>query len=251
MILRKLQARLLLAVLAVLSPLTLAGEALDAAAEAELRKVLEVPETGLKVQSIAPSEISGLYEVQFVGGPLIYSTADGSYFVLGDMFQVEEGGYINLAEKRRDGERAAQLDALSASDMITFSPEGKPKTHITVFTDVTCYYCQKLHLEVPELNAKGIEVRYLAYPRAGVDSDGFRQLASAWCADDRQTTITKLKDKQSVPQNVCAGNPVAEQYALGQSMGVRGTPAIVTEDGQMLPGYRSADELAELVLGKR
>jgi thiol:disulfide interchange protein DsbC len=127
--------------------------------------------------------------------------------------------------------------------MIVFSPEGEPRAHITVFTDVTCFYCQKLHKEVPELNKKGVEVRYLAYPRAGVGSAGFKQLASAWCADNPQETLTLLKSKKSVPENVCADNPIAAQYQLGQELGVRGTPAIVTEDGQMIPGYQSADEL--------
>ena len=111
-------------------------------------------------------------------------------------------GYVNLAEKRRDGERMEKLDAMSEEDMIVFSPEGEPRAYISVFTDVTCFYCQKLHQEVPELNKRGVEVRYLAYPRAGVDSDGYRQLASAWCADNPQDTLTKLKAKEAVPDNV-------------------------------------------------
>ena len=112
-----------------------------------------------------------------------------------------------------------------------------------MFTDVTCFYCQKLHKEVPALNKRGVEVRYLAYPRAGVGSAGFNQLASAWCADNPQETLTQLKNKQSVPEKVCADNPIAAQYQLGQELGVRGTPAIVTQDGQMIPGYQSADDL--------
>jgi thiol:disulfide interchange protein DsbC len=135
------------------------------------------------------------------------------------------------------------LDGIAEKDMIVFSPEGEARAHITVFTDVTCFYCQKLHREVPELNKRGVEVRYLAYPRAGTDSDGYRKLASAWCADNPQDTLTRLKRKESVPENVCTPNPIADQYRLGQEMGVRGTPAIVTGTGQMIPGYQSADEL--------
>jgi thiol:disulfide interchange protein DsbC len=127
--------------------------------------------------------------------------------------------------------------------MIIFSPEGETRAHITVFTDVSCFYCQKLHKEVPELNKRGVEVRYLAYPRSGLDSPGYRQLATAWCASDRQDAITKLKAQQSVPENVCEENPVADQFALGQQLGVRGTPAMVTETGTMIPGYQSADDL--------
>ena len=151
-----------------------------------------------------------------------------------------------FCQKRRDGERMQKLASVKESDMIIFSPKGETKAHVTVFTDVTCFYCQKLHQEVPQLNAMGVEVRYLAYPRAGLKSDGYNKLASAWCADNRQDILTKLKAKQPVPEKSCDPNPIAQQYQLGQQMGVRGTPAIVTEDGKLIPGYKPA---ADLVAG--
>lgn len=233
----------LLVLLVMLGPLAAAGEPVEAAVLDKLRAALEMPSVGLKVGSASTSEIPGLYQVQFVNGPLVYANASGGFFIVGDMFAVQDGMYVNLAEQRRDGERAAKLAAVAEEDMIVFAPKGESRAHITVFTDVTCFYCQKLHKEVPELNKRGVEVRYLAYPRAGVDSDGFRQLASAWCADNPQQTLTKLKNRQSVPDNVCADNPIAAQFRLGQEMGVRGTPAIVTQTGQMIPGYQSADNL--------
>ena len=211
----------------------------------KLRSTLEVPSTGLKVGSVSTSELPGLYEVQFINGPLVYSTAKGDFFLVGDIFSVGPGGYVNLAEKRRDGERVAKLASVKTDDMIVFPATGDTLASISVFTDVSCFYCQKLHKEVPALNEMGVEVRYLAYPRAGVGSEAFNQLASAWCAVDKQATLTRLKNRKSVPNNVCPENPIAAQYLLGQQLGVRGTPAIVTASGQMIPGYRTADELAE------
>jgi thiol:disulfide interchange protein DsbC len=225
------------------SSLALAGELVSKAEADKLRAALEVGGTGLKVGTVKSSEIPGLYEVQFINGPLIYATTKGDFFIVGDIFGVGPTGYVNLAEKRRDSERAEQLATLDEDDMIIFSPEGETLATMTVFTDVSCFYCQKLHKEVPELNKRGVEVRYLGYPRAGVGSEAFRQLASAWCADDKQATITALKNRETVPENVCPGNPIADQYLLGQQMGVRGTPAIVLESGQMIPGYQSADDL--------
>ncbi|RLA61495.1 MAG: protein-disulfide isomerase [Gammaproteobacteria bacterium] len=246
MIFRVLQSVLVVA-LVVLAPLATAGEPVDKAQFDKLRAALEVSNRNLKVSSVKTSEIAGLYEVQFLNGPTVYSTANGDYFLLGDMFSVGPQGYVNLAEKRREkhraSERAEKIAAVAEEDMIVFSPQSEPKARITVFTDVTCFYCQKLHKEVPQLNKNGVEVRYLAYPRAGVDSAGFKQLASAWCADNPQETLTRLKNKKSVPENVCPDNPIAAQFQLGQELGVRGTPAIVTQDGQMIPGYQSADEL--------
>lgn len=234
---------LLALTLVMLAPWVQAGTPVDKPVEDKLRSVLEVPAMGLKVGSVETSEIPGLFEVHFTNGPVVYSTASGDYFILGDMFMVKDGSYVNLAEQRRDGERLEKLATVDTKDMIIFSPEGTPRAHLTVFTDISCFYCQKLHKEVPELNKRGVEVRYLAYPRAGVGSEGYRQLATAWCADNRQDTLTRLKAKQTLPENVCADNPVAAQFQLGQELGVRGTPALVTETGQLIPGYQSADDL--------
>lgn len=220
-----------------------AGTPADAAIASKLKSILETATKTLKVESVEKSEIPGLYAVQFDRGPLIYATAKGDHFVAGDMFRVESSGFVNLAEQRRDGVRKSKLDKVDPEEMIVFSPASTPRAFISVFTDITCFYCQKLHKEVPELNRRGIEVRYLAYPRAGLGSDGYRQLASAWCSANPQDALTRMKNKLKVTENVCSGNPVASQFQLGQELGVNGTPAIVTQSGEMLPGYQTADEL--------
>ncbi len=229
--------------MSVLATTALAGAPVDKATADKLSAALNSPAMGLKVGTVQTSEIPGVYEVQFEAGPMVYATEDGKFFILGDLFEVNNGQYINLAEKRRDAERIAVLNGVDTADMIVFPAEGETLAHISVFTDITCFYCQKLHKEVPELNKRGIEVRYLAYPRSGVDSPGYRQLVGAWCSDNPQDTLTRMKNKESVPSRQCDDNPVAEQYQLGQEMGVRGTPAMVTETGQMIPGYQSADQL--------
>lgn len=211
--------------------------------EASIAAKLEQARPDLKVQSVRPSVATGLYEVTLSAGPVLYATADGDFFVLGDLFAVDMGGLTNLSEKQRDLARKALLAEVKAEDMIIFSPKGEVKGQVTVFTDVDCFYCQKLHREVPALNEAGVEVRYLAYPRAGVGSDSYRKIASAWCSDNPQQAITALKNRQEIPENVCPGNPVADQYMLGQKAGVRGTPALVLESGEMVPGYLSAADL--------
>jgi len=229
--------------LLVLSSWAAAGEPADKAIADKLRAALAMPAMGLEVESVETSVIPGLYEVQFSSGPVVYSTATGDHVILGDLFAVDAKGYTNLTEQRRNGERLEQLAKVDPKDMIIFSPKGETRAHITVFTDTSCFYCQKLHKEVPELNRRGVEVRYLAYPRSGLDSPTYRQLATAWCASDRQDALTRLKSQLPVPENVCADNPVAAEYQLGQQMGVQGTPALITEDGTLIPGYQSADQL--------
>ncbi|PLW81215.1 protein-disulfide isomerase [Kineobactrum sediminis] len=220
-----------------------AGEPAEKEIADKLRKSLEVPSVNLSIASVETSEIEGMYAVQFKEGPLVYAPASGDYFIVGDMFTVGPSGYVNLAEKRRDGMRADEIAKVERDSMIVFPAEGVTRSHITVFTDITCFYCQKLHREVPELNKRGVEVRYLAYPRAGLASDGFRKLATAWCAAEPGSTLTRMKEGASLADNVCKSNPVASQYELGQALGVRGTPAIITASGQMIPGYQSAEEL--------
>ena len=200
------------------------------------------------VESVRPSPAPGIIEVQIENGPLLYATDDGSYFFLnGDLHRTNQTGAVNVTEERRSVGRQEQLAAVSVDDMVVFSPEGEVRDYVSVFTDVTCFYCQKLHREVDELNAKGIEVRYLAFPRGGINSDGAKKLATAWCADDQQTTLTELKAGVDLPVNDCADNPIATQYQLGQDMGVTGTPAIITSSGMMIPGYRPAADLAAVL----
>lgn len=242
MIYRILKASLVTILLAV-SPLGAAGEALSDAQLSKLRAALEKPDVGLQVLSARTSVVPGLVEVELTEGPIIYTTPAGDYFIVGDLYEVGPKGYVNLAEQRRDSQRVERLAQLQREDMIIFSPEKETRSHVTVFFDDTCFYCQKLHNEVAELNKNGVEVRYLAYPRAGLSSAAFKNLASAWCAEDRNETLVKLINKQPVPENVCPDNPVAAQFQLGQELGVRGTPAIITEGGQMIPGYQSAQEL--------
>jgi len=253
MVTRLLQAGLLatgvlLAALAGAADTADASAKADKAAEERIRAKLEVPSMGLAISGVDASEVPGLYLVQFSNGPVVYATASGEHFILGDLHEVTDKGFVNLTEKRRGAKRLEQLAQVKPADMIIFSPEGEPRTHITVFTDVTCFYCQKLHKEVPELNKRGIEVRYLAYPRAGPGSDGYRKLETAWCAKDRQDVLTRLKAKEAVPENICPDNPVAAQFELGQAVGVNGTPALFTADGELISGYRSADDL-EKILG--
>jgi len=201
----------------------------------------------LSVTSIKATPASELLEVGLSNGMTVYATPDGNHFVVGDLYAIQAAGLVNLAEQKREAERKQLIDAVALDDMVIFSPEDEVRDYITVFTDVTCFYCQKLHKEVDELNRRGIEVRYLAYPRAGLDSDGAKKLATAWCADNQQETLTKLKAGVSLPMNACAEAPIAAQYQLGGQLGVRGTPAIITSTGQMIPGYRPAADLEQIL----
>ncbi|WP_339672122.1 DsbC family protein [Dasania marina] len=200
-----------------------------------------------QLQSVSPSRMPGLYKVQILNGPLLYSSASGLQFVAGDLFEITDKGFVNLTEHERSGDRAKLMAGVAKKDMIIFSPAGKVKDYVTVFTDIDCGYCRKLHGEVPKLNEMGIEVRYMAYPRAGIGSKSYNKIVTAWCADDPKKALTSLKQGKTMSLNMCEDNPVAKQFMLGQEIGVSGTPAIITSSGQLLPGYMPADKLAQAI----
>jgi thiol:disulfide interchange protein DsbC len=244
-----LKRRFVALVVKMLAPILLSGAVLaDDAMDILAASLSSFAGQPVSIDSVSPSPAPGISEVQITNGPLIYATEDGAYFFLnGDLHQTSAFGAINLTEERRAVVRKEQLAAISPKDMVVFKPEGETLDYISVFTDVTCFYCQKLHREVDQLNSMGIEVRYLAFPRGGIPSDSATKLATAWCSTDRQTTLTELKAGVEMPLNECADNPIAMQYQIGQEMGVSGTPAIITSAGQMIPGYRPAADLAAVL----
>lgn len=215
--------------------------------EQAIRQSLIALQPNLAIESIAKSPLEGLYQVQLKGGRVLYASGDGQFVMQGYLYQVKDGKASNLTEKAENVAVARQINGLDRNQMIVYPAQGETKAHITVFTDTTCPYCQKLHAEVPELNRQGIEVRYLAFPRQGLGSEGDQQLQAAWCATDRRAALNKLIEGKSVDAAKCA-NPVSKQFALGQSIGVSGTPAIVLQDGQVIPGYQPAAQVAKVAL---
>lgn len=211
-----------------------------------IREALHAIQPDMPIEAVAESPMPGVYQVQLKGGRQLYASADGQFIIQGYLFQFKDGEALNLTEQAQSQSVAAAINAVALKDMVIFAPK-QPKTHITVFTDTDCGYCQKLHSEVPELNRLGVEVRYMAFPRQGMGSHGANTLTSVWCAKNPQDAMNKAKAREDVPAATCK-NPVAEQYQLGQLIGVQGTPAIVLADGQIIPGYQPAPQLAELAL---
>jgi thiol:disulfide interchange protein DsbC len=203
----------------------------------ELSKKLQ----GSEPKDFAPTPIPGIYEYT-KGADIGYVTADGKYYFGGDLYEIE--GQKNVSELHRGGLRARLLASVAEKDMIVFSPKD-PKYTINVFTDLDCQYCRKLHSEIAELNRLGIRVRYLAYPRSGPGTESWQKAEAVWCAADRNDALTRAKLGQSVPGQSCSANPVAREFALGNALGVNGTPGIVTSSGHYIGGYEPPKRLLE------
>ena len=200
---------------------------------------------GLPVNQIDRADMPGMLQVD-AGDDYLYVTEDCRHFISGDLFEIHPTeGVVPITERVRTTKRQQLIDEMPLSELLVFSPLGKPaRASIVVFTDTDCGYCRKLHQEMADYNELGIEVRYAAYPRAGVGSATYDRMVSAWCADDPLGAMTKLKNGEDIDAKNCA-NPVADQFEIGRRIGLRGTPTIVVEDGRVLPGYIPAADLAD------
>ncbi|MBV1907326.1 MAG: DsbC family protein [Pseudomonadales bacterium] len=197
----------------------------------------------IPIDNVSKSPVNGIYAIEMVGGELWYATSDGEYFFAGDLYRVADNKIINMAEIGRAKKRKVLMDNVAEEDMVVFSPKTKVRASISVFTDIDCGYCRKLHSEVPMLNEMGIEVKYLAFPRSGIGKGSYNVMVSTWCAEDRNTAMTLAKNGKAIPGQDC-DNPVDAQFQLGQNVGVHGTPAIVLTDGTLISGYMPAADLS-------
>jgi thiol:disulfide interchange protein DsbC len=196
---------------------------------------------GARVDELRATVVPGLWELTR-GAEIVYVTADGKYAFTGDLYDLASNH--NLTEQHRRELRVKAMSAFPESDMVVFGPKELKYT-VTVFTDVDCPYCRKLHSQIGEYNRLGIRVRYLLYPRTGPNSVSWTKAEQVWCSTDRNAALTRAKLGEALQTKPCANNPVARSYALGQDFALEGTPAIVTADGEMLPGYVPPDVLAK------
>ena len=193
---------------------------------------------GLTVKDIKPSPIPGLKELITDKG-VMYANETGQFLIQGTLIDLDNR--VNLTEQALSGVRKDGVAEYSDSMIVYKAPEEKHQ--ITVFTDITCGYCRKLHREIEDYLDAGITVRYLAFPRGGMRSEGYNDLMNVWCASDKLKAMTDAKAGEKVAKTENCSAPVGEHYQLGQSFGINGTPAIILEDGTLIPGYQPAAAL--------
>ncbi len=228
----------ILAVVAA-SVFSLSAEAADDYGRVKSRLTKSFPQLSSAV--VKPSPVPDLLRVEF-GDDIAYVTKDGKYLLLGELVEVDTRKNLNSAMPTEHGKQVVrEIEELGEANMIVMGPKNA-KRSMTVFTDVDCPYCAKLHQDVPELNRHGIKVRYLLFPRTGLDSETYRKSVSVWCAADRVKAVGIAKSGGQVESKTCP-NPVEKHYRLGEKAGVQGTPTIFLDNGQRLGGYMPVDRM--------
>ena len=200
----------------------------------------------IEIVSIKEVGIEGYLEVNLKGIEPLFISKDGKYLISGDIYEITEQGLVNRSEARRNYLRKVTISELDESEFIIFKP-NKVEHSIFVFTDVDCGYCRQFHREINDYLDLGIQVNYLAFPRAGIDSESFKKIVSAWCSSEPNQAITELKLGYEIKENVCLNNPVEKHFDLGNSLGVTGTPSIITSEGRLIPGYIPPQDLIGLL----
>lgn len=202
----------------------------------------------IEISAVRETPFEGLIEVELSTGEKLFTDRKGEFLVTGDLFKAESDGLVNLSAIARQKNIADWIAAVPESEMVIFEPETTRAT-ITVFTDVDCAYCRRLHGDLEKNLASGIRIRYVAYPRGGEASEAYPKMINVWCSDDRNKSLTQAKHGQNIPARDC-DNPVLKHYNLGNKIGISGTPAIVLEDGTVIPGYLEPDQLAATIFTK-
>ncbi len=210
-------------------------------ADVRARVVAKLP--GAQASDVAVSPIPGLYEVT-MGGLIAYVSSDGKYLLSGNVYDLDT--QVNLTASRRNTARAKALAAASESNMIVFGPANAKMT-VTVFTDIDCGYCRKFHSQIADVNKAGVRVRYMFFPRTGPATESWTKAEQVWCAADRRDALTRAKKGDTFKGKSCGDAAVKSQYELGSDLGVEGTPAIFTQNGDYIGGYLAPAELVQAI----
>ncbi len=214
-------------------------------AEQRLIKTLQsnFDKAGLKtkISGARSTEIPNMYWVTLEGFPAVLASADGKYVFQGDIIRLGDKQIHHVSEDLQALDNKAKFAALNNKDLIVYPAKGKAKHVIYVFTDSSCPYCHKFHGHMSEMNDKGIEVRYIAWPRG---DQFFPTMQNIWCSQDRKAAFDQAVAGLPVQAAQC-DSPVKEQYQLGANIGVNGTPAVYSQDGRYLSGYIEPDELLQ------
>lgn len=197
---------------------------------------------GTVIELIEPSPIPGIYAVYYGDLQPIYVTQDGSFFIYGDIYKININSISNITEKSVAERRKLILQNIPSEELISFKSSNE-QFSVIVFTDVDCGYCRKLHNQIDEYNSLGISINYAAFPRSGIGTSAFTKMVGAWCSDNPKDSMTKLKNNSPLDISFCENQPVSKQYIIGKKLGVDGTPAIFSMDGEMFPGYIEPEEL--------
>ncbi len=207
--------------------------------EASIRKILaERMPNAPKIDAVRPSPMPGLWEV-VIGNEVRYTDPTGSFLLEGELIDLK--GKKNLTEERVNQLNRIDFATLPFKDAVVWK-NGTGKRRIAVFADPNCGFCKRFEVSLQEL--KDVTVYTFLLPILGGDSP--EKTRAIWCAKDRSGAWLgwMLKGEQPPkPGATCDDSAIERNLALSRKIHVNGTPAILLEDGNRIPGAVGAVEL--------
>jgi len=135
--------------------------------------------SSMEISQVNLTAMENVYEV-IAGTETLYVYSRDKFVMIGEVFDTERR--ISWAQEKRDKTRQealVELTALPESNMIIMG-DREGERYVTVFTDTDCGWCQKFHKDIPALARGGLKVRYLMWPRSGLNSESYREAVSVW-----------------------------------------------------------------------
>jgi thiol:disulfide interchange protein DsbC len=216
------------------------------ATRVDLEAVLKKLDVSENAQALPPAPIPGYVEVTR-GMQVLYVSADGELVINGDILSTRTK--TNLTENRRANIRRERLQSIADDETLIVPASAPTIARIIVFTDTNCPYCLRLHQRREELSGQGIEIQYLFYPRSGPGGASFDQAVSVWCSDDRLAALERALGGSPLPRADCV-NPVLQHYNLARELELKGTPAVITTDGDAQYGLYSSRDIIAFAQGR-
>lgn len=166
------------------------------------------------------------------GNEVIYINADLTILINGDVVDLKANRSLTntLREANRPkfdpaDLRAAEMDAIRM---------GAGSRRIFVFSDPDCTFCRQLQGELGKL--QNVAVYILPFPLTGLHPNAASIAENIWCSTDRTAAWNAYLLRGLKPDDKSCNNPLARNAALAAKYRVLGTPAIVFDDGSVVPG---------------
>jgi len=200
---------------------------------------------GLNIEHVENSPVSGVFTVVSKEG-ISYATENGDYIFTGNLFKVNGQDVENVTESALL--KGVQNFANNTQTIDYKSPNEKYV--IAIFTDITCGFCQKLHHDIAEYLRAGISIKYLAYPRMGLNSVVSKNMASIWCSSEPKKAFDEAMKDNVLPNNKPSKECrelIAAQFDMGSTMQLKGTPTSITLKGKpfVFTGYVTPESMAK------
>jgi thiol:disulfide interchange protein DsbC len=201
----------------------------------------------LKILSVSQGPVKGLWEVFLQAGgrkAVVYIDYSKKNFFSGAIIEIK--GKKNLTQEKFDELNKIDVSKIPLDGALVMGDKNA-KYKVIVFSDPDCPYCGKLHQEMKKVVEKRKDISFFIklFPLPMHPDAGWKA-KSILCKKSLQLLEDNFDGKQ-IPKIECDTKAIEDNTKLAGEIGISGTPALVLPNGRIVPGFREADALIELI----